>query len=1189
MSDPLKIIHYNARKSHSFRANAQIYATQPNTIVCLSEPPPFAILSEYWNAVYGEDNKQAAICAANSNNIQPVHTGDPCHVQIVLKDHGITIHCLYAKPDELPYTLKIEHLASHPSTRSILLGDLNMRLSTLGDTPNDRGLRLEQMLLESSWQVMNIPGHFTFLPQQRSVNGNPYPPGCIDITMVTEDLAPFCTWSLLPDYASSDHLPTVLEIDLLPLPQPSPDFIHIPTFIRLVSTLHPIHQYDSLPQQIQQIVQQSKRTITRSNRSFWQGPYHLMLEQQKANIKAMRRRLCKTSDSHQTQRQEVRADLKLAEADMKKLVRKAQATWYAAQMSGPSAMRNIQSSIKKHRYAGRTYVNALHDGHHLVTDPETVARSLFDHFLCDACSWRPCSWTPSNITDEHPITALEIKTAIDKQPNSSPGLDQINTKVLKAWHKSYPSFLTALFNSWFAGRAIQPDFKIASLVVITKTPEATPTLQNLRPLSMPNLIMRIYSRVLAARITFFLGYHTMYSPVQFAHRKDMSLNDAIHKIAAIPDWGMARKHMVFILCDIKGAFDSILHQAIFDQMVTRQIPNNIILAYCNLLVGRKIAMRQCPSITSLPIYRGVQQGDPSSALLFNLGIEDALNRTLDTFKPYVGLVTYADDATFCFDASSLHPDFPTSTSLITGILLTFSANLMQAGLLLNLQKTQVLAMAHSPTSSMEISLNNQAVKQVDRARILGLFFMSSTSTSKSVWYHIRTKTLAAIKAIKSVKRFLRMPYVKRSVKATVARSYVQSILLSTAFVWSQYASTRDLIRIISTVDRQLVIHSLRLPYSTPTAPAIALQETPPTVVLAYFENLAQRQKMKLGKPILQTARPPPAWIHPAVPKVQIADPISYSHHLPLEGVLYFTDASKHPGATCNGAAFVAFKPDGQYLTSMMARVAPEATVFQTECYAIRLALQHALYAKHGIPVTIITDCLSAINALRSTKTRCFQVASIYSSLLRAKYLGENIQIRWCKAHVGFAPNDLADALAKAAVNHASYQTLHTLPLTRHSLYNQMLPQLWVRTEEIYAKLPGGQTFRQFFPTAEKVRTHGKYFNYYSLRIYLGHGPWNFIANRLRPAIPALCGCKLEDQSMEHLIMRCPVVHQACQQELSSSGLDLHLQNGLDWQELTETDQIHIFIRDAAKKIVQIGHQMLDEADPLQLHSRDSLC
>ena len=262
---------------------------------------------------------------------------------------------------------------------------------------------------------------------------------------------------------------------------------------------------------------------------------------------------------------------------------------------------------------------------------------------------------------------------------------------------------------------------------------------------------------------------------------------------------------------------------------------------------------------------------------------------------------------------------------------------------------------------------------------------------------------------------------------------------------------------------------------------------------------------------------------------------------------------------------------------------PQACVLLAELLAMQLAMVHCVTEELKGRILIFSDSRSAVLALRSKQTAVNNVLmtqmTIQEAIKSGRNRGVSIEVAWIKAHQAtLFGNEEADKCAKqAALDH--YLPSYSLPFTKEQLKKEICIVNSIDLGEIYFKHKSGQTFKQFFPYLKKVEEMKPTFNKYTLRIYSGHGAFNFDAHKYFPRkISLLCKCN-QTQDIEHLLIRCCFTLAECTKELEDSGVAEQIKNNVPWDQICLLPPIHLYIKVAARRILGITGKILDESDP----------
>lgn len=239
------------------------------------------------------------------------------------------------------------------------------------------------------------------------------------------------------------------------------------------------------------------------------------------------------------------------------------------------------------------------------------------------------SGSTNNEYFETMISVEEVKAGIDGiKRASAPGPDGVTKASI---YTADPEWwvLASLFNVWLVTGEISGDMKRNRTILIPKVmnEELLKDLGNWRPITIGSMVIRLFSRILTAR----LGRACPLNPRQrgFITASGCSenlrvLNDLIKHAKR------SHKPLAVVFIDVAKAFDSVSHAHILwvlrQRKVDEHIVNSIQNAYETCTTSFKNNDISTPDIN---IKVGVKQGDPMSPLLLNL-VMDPLICALET-------------------------------------------------------------------------------------------------------------------------------------------------------------------------------------------------------------------------------------------------------------------------------------------------------------------------------------------------------------------------------------------------------------------------------------------------------------------------------------------------------------------------------------------------------------------------------
>ncbi|GBL85043.1 hypothetical protein AVEN_221281-1 [Araneus ventricosus] len=116
--------------------------------------------------------------------------------------------------------------------------------------------------------------------------------------------------------------------------------------------------------------------------------------------------------------------------------------------------------------------------------------------------------------------------------------------------------------------------------------------------------------------------------------------------------GKKRKHFTtFVFLDIKGAFDNAWWPAILSLLRSANIPGNLLAVISSFLKDRTATLSLGHCSKERPLQKGCTQGSVSGPLLWNIIINNLLDK-VSTFS-CCETIAFADDLLLCFQGKTL--------------------------------------------------------------------------------------------------------------------------------------------------------------------------------------------------------------------------------------------------------------------------------------------------------------------------------------------------------------------------------------------------------------------------------------------------------------------------------------------------------------------------------------------------------
>lgn len=219
---------------------------------------------------------------------------------------------------------------------------------------------------------------------------------------------------------------------------------------------------------------------------------------------------------------------------------------------------------------------------------------------------------PDSISVCEYIDQHDIVYHLQAKKKSSPGVDNITAADLLA----HLNILTVLLNLCLWISDIPRDWRESTTTLIPKKTSTNPA--DYRPITVGPMAYRILTAVLARRLQSRLLPHSS--------QKGFLPQDGVHEAITVCRYLSIKKGCI-VGIDVAKAFDSVSQAAIHDICAANGLarPERILLGnlYRDCHTRLKVNGQLSPKIW---IKRGVKQGDPLSPILFNLVVDQLLQR-----------------------------------------------------------------------------------------------------------------------------------------------------------------------------------------------------------------------------------------------------------------------------------------------------------------------------------------------------------------------------------------------------------------------------------------------------------------------------------------------------------------------------------------------------------------------------------
>lgn len=325
-------------------------------------------------------------------------------------------------------------------------------------------------------------------------------------------------------------------------------------------------------------------------------------------------------------------------------------------------------------------------------------------------------WTP---IPEKEVTS--ILTTMDS--NSAAGPDEVTVRSLKDMPKR---ILVKVLNMFLLAGRMPACLKVSRTVFIKKGNAPPKTPKDYRPISLQPTIVRLFNKILAKRLLKYVDFdfrQRAFHPVDGCAENVMLLETILTE---------ARKRCKSVYVanlDISNAYPSVYHSAIIKALECSGAPSSFVEYVRDLYRGFVTEIKIGDTTYTVPIQKGVLQGDPLSPALFNLVIDQGLKGIDEDVGFRLTADEVASGMAFADDMNLVASTKGGLQSSLNGV----SRRLQKWGLLFNASKCNYLAIEAEKGRKVSVSrecqfvIDGQNVKPADEDtpwRYLGAYFDS---------------------------------------------------------------------------------------------------------------------------------------------------------------------------------------------------------------------------------------------------------------------------------------------------------------------------------------------------------------------------------------------------------------------------------------------------------------------------------
>ena len=312
------------------------------------------------------------------------------------------------------------------------------------------------------------------------------------------------------------------------------------------------------------------------------------------------------------------------------------------------------------------------------------------------------------------ITACEVRLAIKQmKKGKAPGPDNITLDLIRNAGEPIHVRLARLFNECLKKSKTPEEWNKAILILLYKNGDPR-DMNNQRPISLLNVIYKIFTKVITNRITDKLDENQPREQAGF--RRGYSTIDHLQTVNQIIEKTNEYKiPLVVALVDYTKAFDSVETEEVMSALEEQGVDQIYINVLRHIYDHATSFIRLHKDSEPFQLERGVRQGDTCSPKLFTACLERAfrqLNWSEKGIKidgEYLSHLRFADDIII----------FASTKEELQQMLTELNEASKSVGLLMNSRKTKAMSNKYIENADEILEIENQQIEEVEQYIYLG--------------------------------------------------------------------------------------------------------------------------------------------------------------------------------------------------------------------------------------------------------------------------------------------------------------------------------------------------------------------------------------------------------------------------------------------------------------------------------------
>ena len=647
-----------------------------------------------------------------------------------------------------------------------------------------------------------------------------------------------------------------------------------------------------------------------------------------------------------------------------------------------------------------------------------------------------------------PFTMTELKEALNKCKDTSPGEDEVQYAMIKHLHYTALEEILTMYNKIWQQSQMPDQWNDAIVIAIRKEGKDDFDPTHYRPISLTSCMCKLMERMAKIRLCWYTEINKIISPKQFGFRKNHSTTDPLLIFEHDIRQAFSRKRMVLAVSfDLEKAYDTTWRWGVLKTMYDIGLRGKLPKFYSELLRNRSIKVRVGDHLSQAkPLIEVLPQGSVSSCESFKLQINDLAKEIPDD----INFSLYVDDLLIYYEGKYL----PTMERRMQYAIARISKWAENHGYRFSRTKTHAILFNRRGERQMpSLKIYDQDITIKNEIRFLGLTFDSRLTWSKQI-QNVKNQCHSPLNLLR---------YLSHSSwgadKKTLTLLYKSLVLSKLRYGCEVYCTNETItealnkiqneaLRIISGAFKSSPIASLQvdcemLPFDLEVMQSscrhyIRLKQEPESPPMQIMKNALENRtgwtfrkqiQSVLGetceedimvKELAEEPHPPPPWrlieakicegIKEEKTMNMLTLPYAFKEHAECHKSYrtMYTDGSKNEYGVGSTVVVPSISLSNSHTLQS------DASIFSAEALAIELALR-LIDTLPNDRYIIYSDSRSVLTALKQFQPKNTLIQKIREWINYIESTSEKkIELCWIPAHVGLQGNEQADRIAKKA-------------------------------------------------------------------------------------------------------------------------------------------------------------------------------